>query len=61
MKNCATEDEFWYNLHIFMMKVWAALLVCGAMVSVVAWIVALLQENPPGHCAKQTGMISFAA
>ena len=28
-----------------MMKVWTALLVCGAMVSVVAWAVALLREN----------------
>ena len=28
-----------------MMKVWTAVLVCGAMVSVVAWAVALLREN----------------
>ena len=27
------------------MKVWTAVLVCGAMVSVVAWAVALLREN----------------
>ena len=31
-----------------MMKLWTAFLVCGAMVSVVAWIVALLREN--GAC-----------
>ena len=43
--NSATEDGFWYNLRIFMMKVWTALLVCGAAVSVVAWAVALLREN----------------
>ena len=28
-----------------MMKVWTALLVCGAAVSVVVWAVALLREN----------------
>ena len=28
-----------------MMKVWTAVLVCGAAVSVVAWAVALLREN----------------
>jgi hypothetical protein len=31
-----------------MMKVWTALLVCGAAVSVVAWIVALCHENRLG-------------